>query len=109
MADIRVKDSDWNSLSSEMQSQIQDIIAQQLPGATIVSDSGGISLTENISPEGATQALALSAGGDSDCVANCNSVRDVALAACASLGDPKAIVACTVATQIAAAICRASC
>jgi len=109
LPDIRVNDSDWNSLSSDVQSRIQTIVAQQLSGASIVPDPSGMSLTQNISTEGAAEAIGLSVGANEDCVASCNSARDVAMAACTLLGDPKAIAACMVATQIAAAICRAMC
>jgi hypothetical protein len=106
MADILVKDSDWNSISVEMQSQIQDIVAQQLPGTTIVPDPGGIALTGDI-PDDTSQVL--STGANAGCVENCNTARDVATAACMALGDLKAVALCTVATQIVAAGCRALC
>jgi hypothetical protein len=109
MADIRVKDSDWNSLSPEMQAQIQAIVAQQVPGATVVADASGLSLAQSLSAEGASEATGLASGGNEECVNTCNSARDVAMASCALLGEPKAIAACMVITQIAAAICRATC
>jgi len=109
MADIVVNDSDWNSLSSDVQSRIQSIVGQQLSGAVIVPDPGGMSLADSISTDQAALALGVTAGGNQPCIDACNSARDIATAACALLGDPRAIAACIVATQIAAAICRSQC
>jgi hypothetical protein len=109
MPDITVNDSHWNSLSPDVQSQIQSIVSQQLPGATIVPDPNGMSLAEEISADDATQLVGLSAGANQPCIDSCNSARDVATASCALLGDPKAIAGCIVIVQIAAAICRSQC
>ena len=109
MPDISVNDTDWNALSSDVQAQIQRIVGSQLPGASIVPSSSGMSLAESVTTDEAASALGLATGGNQSCIDTCNSARDVATAACTLLGDPRAIAACMVATQIAAAICRAQC
>jgi hypothetical protein len=122
MPDIRIKDTDWNSLSEDLQSQISNIVSTQLPDANIMRHPSGApaSLATQLSAQGAADANAelnidqaagipLVTSTDQTCINNCNSVRDVALAACVLLGEPKAVAVCFVATQVAAGICRAAC
>lgn len=122
MPDILINDTDWNSLSEDLRSQISNIVSTQFPDANIVPDPSGVpaSLATQLSAQGAADANAEAnidqAAGipsatstDQTCINNCNSVRDVALAACVLLGEPKAVAVCFVLTQVAAAGCRASC
>jgi hypothetical protein len=109
MPNIPVNDSDWNSLPPDAQSQIQSIVSQQLPGATIVPDPSGMGLTQSISPDDASQSLGLSVGADQSCVEGCNAAGAAAAAGCAMLGNPVHIAVCIAVVQIATAICRSQC
>jgi hypothetical protein len=109
MPNISVNDSDWNSLPADVQSQIQSIVSQQLPGATIVPDPSGMALTQSISPDDAAESLGLSVGANQNCVEACNAAGAAASAVCATLGNPIHIAACIAVVQIATAICRSQC
>jgi hypothetical protein len=112
MADILIKDSDWNSLSEDMQSQIANIVSEQFPGINIVPSPEGVAATEsesNAADIAAAAGIPLAVGADQSCVDQCNTARDVALPACALMGSPQAIAVCIVVVQIAAAICRSQC
>jgi hypothetical protein len=99
MPDILVNDTEWTSLSEDMRSQISNIVSTRFPDANIVPDPSGVSATlaTQLSAQGDADANAeaniaqaagipLATGENQPCIDHCNSVRDIALAACVLFG-----------------------
>jgi hypothetical protein len=112
MPDILINDTDWNSLSEDMQSEISNIVSSQFPEATIVPDPSGVPATKANAPDAdiaEAAGIPLATGAVQSCIDDCNSARDIALPLCGAMGSPSAIAVCLVVVQVAAALCRANC
>jgi hypothetical protein len=132
MANIPIKDSEWNSLSSDTQSAIQSIISDHFPGISCVPDSSGLSCAASPSKEDITSyfgfpmssaadsssavemaagaVVAASAQSVASCKEDCNSMRDGAMVACAALAETGIGAAiCALGVEAAAVVCRHQC
>lgn len=99
MSDIKINESQWNSLSADQQEKITDILRSTNllhEGGKVVADASVAALEGPIQTEGFWCTLA------------CNAAEAAAVAACAALSGPAAAV-CIIAAHAGGDLCRKKC
>jgi hypothetical protein len=100
MSDIAIKDDDWNQLSSDEQTQIQNFV----PNDNITPSSDGAAALDS-----APSASASDDGQNAACLAACSAALQAAKRVCLRLKKPIAIGVCYAVADVVYRVCCSKC